>query len=267
MTKPRAASLMALASFAALSGLGPEVRPPRERALVWRDIPIVNPGFEETSRPLAEGEQTNGSGGAGVPVATYSFRTNSAVSWDNPVIVTGWRTLLSTNPNAKAYAGAMRPWMVNPATPYLTGFGGSQVGVTRLTWIQQTLDHTLRPATRYRLTYKVGYGMNAPSSGVYAALIAVPDRVGVYYRNLPGTTLLAGNSGPQLAPPPMGTMAERTLEFTTPRTLPPHLQEHYIAISLIGSDGFPAMCYDDFRLQAAELPRETQPSASAGTER
>lgn len=68
-------------------------------------IPIVNSSFETVSRPLEVGEQTNGSGGVGVQVATrYPF--GPGASWANPVEVPGWRTRL-TAPDSLSfiYAG------------------------------------------------------------------------------------------------------------------------------------------------------------------
>lgn len=258
-TAARACVMLAVLT-AATAAQGQSISAMRSVPMVWREVPIVNPGFEEVSRILEPGEQSNGTRGASEAVATYSFRSNTAVSWANTVTVAGWRTYRANTPTTKIYCGALRPWMVNATTPYLTGYSGNHVGMARITPMQQTLNVRIEPSTVYRLTFKAGYGFNAFTSGVYVALIAAPDLTTLVFRGNAGVPTLAATSGPQLAPPPSGTMAEYTVQYVSPAVLPPDVEGRYLTIHFIGSDGFPAMCFDDFRLRAARLPRAATPS-------
>lgn len=227
----------------------------RQTPLIWTEVPIVNPGFEDASRVLAPGEQSNGARGASESVGTYSYPDNGEVSLASPVTVAGWRTYAANTPTTKLWGGAMRPWMITPQQPYLTGYGGQHVGVSRITPIQQTINLRLAPNTVYRLTFRAGYGHADFSSGVYVALIAAPNTTALVFRGDPGVPTLAATEGGGMSPPPEGTMAEYTVEYISPAVLPTALAGRFLAISIIGSDGLPSMCFDDFRLRIARLPR------------
>lgn len=212
-------------------------------------LPIVNPGFEQVSRPLVVGEITNGAGGVGVPVGT---RPNffAQPQFVNTVEIAGWRTYLpsSQNPTALIRAGVLNPPEVSVGVPFLTGYSGTHVATLHHIPMQQTLPIQIQPSTRYRLTFLAGYGKFDSPEGIYVSLLGAPDlTTPVYY----GTgELLALTQG--LFPPPSseGQMLPYELEVTTPAVLPANLQSKYIAISLVGSDGIPKMNFDDFRLVA-----------------
>jgi hypothetical protein len=213
-------------------------------------IPIVNPGFEELSRPLAAGEMSNGCGGAGVPVGT---RTGffSPPSFTSLVEVPGWRTNLPppNNPTAIVYAGALRPG-ASAQGPYMTGHGGEMLGYAMISPMQQTLDAVIEPSRLYTLRFKAGIGRTDSSNGIYVALCAMPDRTTLAFRGQPGVITLVATLGEGASQASAGTMREITISYQSPAMLPPELVGKYLAISLIGSDGTPRMCFDDFRLTA-----------------
>ncbi len=211
-------------------------------------LPIVNPSFEQLSRPLTAGEQTNGAGGVGVFVGTRYY-TSSSVSYDNPVEVPGWRTYLT--PGARIYAGVLNPPLLGvPPQPFMTGHDGTYIASVQVAALQQTIDHTLRANTRYRLSFLAGIGRFGTANGVYISLVAAPDLQTVAIDGQPNIITLIRSQG--LLPPreSFGTMLPYTLEYTTPSVLPPTLQGRYIAISFTGGDGIPRTCFDDFRLEA-----------------
>lgn len=218
-------------------------------------VPIINPGFEELSRPLNVGEITNGAGGVGVLVNTRDgfFGVPSSA---NPVWVAGWRTNLPppNNPGATVRAGAMNP-PIFPQGQYITGYSGTHIATLQVSPMQQTLDHVIRPSTRYRLTFKCGIGRFDSNYSAFAALIAVPDLTGLYFRGNPATTTLVGTQGIVFEAPgdAAGVMRTEFIEYVTPAVLPSNLVGRFLAISLIGSDGFPRMNYDDFELRATPV--------------
>lgn len=220
-----------------------------------RELPIINPGFEEVSRPLAVGEITNGAGGAGVAVGTRASFFASP-QFEDTVEVAGWRTFLPppNNPTATIRAGAMRPPIFG-MTPFLNGYSGVHVASLQNASMQQTLPVPLEPDTRYELTFLAGFGVGTTPEGVYVALLAVPDLESVYFRNTPGAHVLAQTQGVFFLPGDEGEMLPHALEYTTPATLPESLNGRYIAISFVGSDGIPITNYDDFRLTAESLGR------------
>ncbi len=217
-------------------------------------IPIVNPGFEEISRPIAPGQQTNGAGGNGVGVGVRDYM-GSSVDISNPVFVPGWRTRLppADNLTAPVYAGVLHP-PVSGGTPFLTGQSGTYVGSVQISAMQQTLNATVQPNTHYRLSFLAGFGAWTSVTGVYASLLASPDLETLAFRGTPGTTLLSPALGIFPGNDKAGLMLPYSIEYTSPEVLPPGLVGRYLAISIVGSDGIPRMCYDDFVLTATRVP-------------
>jgi hypothetical protein len=218
-------------------------------------IPIINPGFEEISRPMNVGEITNGSGGVGVLVNTRAGFT-APPSSANQVWVAGWRTNLPppSNPGGTVYAGAMHPPVLAQGA-YITGYTGTHIATLQVSPMQQTLDHMVQPNTRYRLRFKCGIGRFDSDYAAFVGLIAVPDREGLYFRGNPATTTLVGTSGVVFEAPGnnVGVMRTEEIIYTSPGVLPMGLAGRYIAVALNGSDGFPRMNYDDIELLATPV--------------
>lgn len=215
-------------------------------------VPIVNPGFELVSRPLADGEMSNGCGGSmDVPLGTR-FGFFSPPQFTNLVAVPGWRTNLPppNNPTATIYAGALNPATL-PQGEYITGLEGQHVGYAMVTPMQQTLDAVVEAGTLYTLRFKAGIGLTDTSNGIYVALCAMPDRQTLAFRNQPGVITLAATLGVGAPQNSAGTMQEVVITYQSPEVLPVELVGKYLAISLNGSDGIPRMCFDDFRLTAS----------------
>lgn len=214
-------------------------------------IPIVNPGFEETSRPLADGEMSNGIGGSLSVLVGTRFSFFGAPQFNKLVGVPGWRTLLPppNNPTATVYAGALNPATL-PQGEYITGLEGQYVGYAMVSAMQQTLEAQVQPDTLYTLRFKAGIGLTDSSNGVYVALCAMPDRETLAFRGQPGVITLAATLGVGAPQNTAGTMQEVVITYQSPSVLPVELAGKYLAISLIGSDGTPRMCFDDFRLTA-----------------
>ncbi|MCA9287296.1 MAG: hypothetical protein KDA05_01850 [Phycisphaerales bacterium] len=217
-------------------------------------LPIINPGFESVSRPLAVGEITNGAGGAGVPVGT---RPNlfAGPQFASSVEVEGWRSPLPPpmNPNATIRVGVLNPHEVQPGVPYLSGYTGTHVAWGQVAPMQQTLPVFIQPSTTYRLTFLAGFGRFETQEGVYVGLYGAPDLETPVYNTSAGS-FLAQTQGiiPPLAS--AGQMLPYSLEVTTPAVLPTALANRYIAIAFVGSDGIPSMAFDDFRLEATPVP-------------
>lgn len=217
-----------------------------------QQLPIINPGFEQTSRPLAPGEVTNGSGGEGVPVGTRPD-VYSPAQFDDLIEVPGWRTRLPppNNPTATMWAGVLNS--PEGQQPFLTGHVGSNVAALQHVPMQQTLPVFIEPNTRYRLTFLSGYGFGMSPDGIFIALLAAPDLETPVFYGEAGHVILVASQG--LYPPlnSEGTMLPYELVVETPEVLPPEFQDQYLAIAFIGSDGLPQMCYDEFVLTAESL--------------
>jgi len=213
-------------------------------------LPIINPSFETLSRPLAVGEITNGSGGAGVPVGTRPDFSASPQFVDT-VEVPGWRTALPAN-SSIVHSGVMNPPFDGGGMPFLTGYSGTYVVSARIANMQQTLPVLIQPDTRYRLTFLSGIGLWEPGGGVFASLLGTPDLTTLAFLGTPNVTVLANSA---YVPPQgsAGQMLPYALEYTTPAVLPSNVEGRYIAISFIGSDGIPLMSFDDFALDATPL--------------
>lgn len=164
-------------------------------------LPIVNPSFEQLSRPLAVGEQTNGAGAAGVPVATRFPFAGGAVSWDDPVEVAGWRTLLRPfGDPAVIRAGVLNPPERSPGMPFITGYDGQYLVTAQAARMQQTIEAQLLPSTHYRLSFLAGIGLFDPDYSVFVSLLASPDLDTFAYPGAPAVITLAATQG--VAPPP-----------------------------------------------------------------
>lgn len=217
-------------------------------------LPIVNPSFEETSRPLAIGELTNGAGGAGVPVGTKPMMF-SPPQFDNLVEVPGWRTYLppENDPEATLWAGVLSVPNIGDV-PYLDNADGQNVAQLHHHWMQQTLNVHVQPNTHYRLTFLAGTGFADTHEGIYVSMLAAPDLETLAFPNVPGVTELVRTQG--LYPPlgSVGHLLPWELEFTTPETISDDLAQSFLAISFIGSDGIPRTNFDDFKLEATTLP-------------
>ena len=219
--------------------------------LAWAiELPVINPSFEQTSRPLAVGEQTNGAGGAGVPVATRFPFDLTGPSWDNPVEVFGWRTRLRPPGSTDiVYAGVLNPPDVD-GVPFVTGQDGQNVFAIQVAQAGQAVNATLQPNTRYRLDFRGGIGWMDFNYFLAVSLIAVDDLATLPLENSPGVQRLALSQGLFPDPSTFGTVLPYALTYTTPEVLPENLQGKYIGVHMYGSDGIPRVVYDDFRLQA-----------------
>ncbi len=219
-------------------------------------LPIVNPGFERVSRPLAVGEVTNGAGGVGVPVGTIPDPFGLPQFVDT-VSVAGWRTFLPSPPSSNPiYAGVLRPYNNLQGQPLLVGYSGNHVASLRNVWMQQTLTARIQARTRYRLSFLAASGLWEPRSGIYVALLAAPDRETLAFAGTPGVATLVFSS---ILPAPgtEGQMMPYELEYVSPANLPRDLRNMFLAIAFIGSDGIPQMNFDDFRLEASPMqPRD-----------
>ncbi|MCA9280127.1 MAG: hypothetical protein H6815_12235 [Phycisphaeraceae bacterium] len=218
-------------------------------AYAQTQLPIINPSFEQVSRPLASGELTNGCGGVGVSVGTRaSFFAQP--QFVNTVEVAGWRTYLPPpqNPTALIYAGVLNSPDVGAGQPYLTGHTGMHVANLHHVAMQQTLPVFIQPNTHYRLSFLAGFGTGETQEGIYVWLLGAPDLSTIVFPS--NGEILTQTQG--LLPPisSEGQMLPYELEVTTPNVLPTNLQSKYIAIAFIGSDGIPSMNYDDFQLVA-----------------
>lgn len=230
-----------------LLGGGPRL----ERGIRVRSVPIVNPGFEQLTRLLAPFESSNGARGLGEPVGTYFFTQPTLVSLDDPVGVAGWRTFEPADPGALIYAGVVRTGTVG-AVPFLIGSSGDYVAGSRVSPMAQTLDEIVQPGTTYVLRFSAGYGINEFASGVYVSVLGTADRDAfVFQFGQPGVVFLGNTAtSSSIQPPPPGVMSSYTVSFTTPNVLPPYLKGKHIVIAMVGSDGLPSMCFDDFELLA-----------------
>lgn len=217
-------------------------------------LPVVNPSFEQLSRPLAVGEQTNGAGGVGVPVATRFPFGGGGVNWDDPVEVAGWRTRLRPPGDpATVPVGVLNPPLLG-GEPFVTGQDGQYVCAVQAAQIGQTIDALLQPATRYRVSFLGGIGRFDTNYILSVSLIAVADVQGLPLEGEPGVTRLAITQGLVVPPQSFGTMLPYSMEYTTPETLPPALEGTRIGIHMYGSDGFPRVLYDHFALDATAIP-------------
>jgi hypothetical protein len=222
-------------------------------------LPIINPGFEMTSRPLAPGEITNGAGGAGVFVGTRFPWAGGGVSFDDPVEVPGWRTLLPPpqNPNATIYAGVLNPPILssggNPV-PFMTGYEGQYIAAVQHSSMQQTLNVQVQPNVHYCLSFLAGNGMFDQGQAVYVGLLASPDLETLAFFGTPNVTKLVQTQGVVVPPGSDGTMTTFQIEYTSPAVLPLNVVNRYLAITFIGSDGIPRMCFDVFRLVETPVP-------------
>ncbi len=221
-------------------------------------LPVINPSFEQTGRPLAVGEQTNGMGGAGVPLGTrFPFAGGSTVHYDNPAEVPGWRTYVPPfgGPGI-SYRGVLNPPNIS-GMPFITGRDGQNVAAAQLGAFQQTLNYQLQPNTHYRLDFLAGIGRTDSDYFASVALLAAPNLELLAYLGTPDVVTLARTQNAQLPSSTAGTLLPFFIEFATPESLPANLVGRYLAISCFGSDGIPRVCYDYFRLNATALPEPT----------
>jgi hypothetical protein len=246
-----------LATLVAVCALAPVLR--------GELLPIVNPSFEDVSRPLLVGEQTNGAGGAGVPVATRFPFAGGGVSWDNPVMVPGWRTTLRPpGDTAINYAGILNPPERAPGRPFVAGQDGQNVAAVQVSRMGQTLNVLLSANTRYELSFLGGIGLFDSDYFLNASLIAVDDLERLPLVGQPGVAHLANSQG---AIPPrdsFGTMLPYSFAYTTPAILPPELAGRYIGVHVSGSDGIPRVLYDSFRLEATPVPEASSGLLTGG---
>lgn len=223
-------------------------------------LPIVNPGFEMLNVTLAPGEQTNGAGG--VPAGSGLPETAVTTTWKYPfqqgpnspqsgVLVSGWRTQY---PSFGSLAGVLNPAVEFGGTPWMTGYSGSHVAVAQAAIMQQTLSVTIQPSTTYTLSFLVGIGVTDSPYAPLIQLLAAPDLSTFAKPNAPGVAFLASAPLVQIDPPQFGAMMQRSFTYTSPAVLPPDLAGKFLAISFLGSDGFPRMTYDDFMLDATSVP-------------
>lgn len=220
-------------------------------------LPIVNPSFEMTSRPLVVGEQTNGAGDMGVPVATRFPFAGGGVSWADPVEVPGWRTRLlpSGNP-ATIRAGVLNPPEIG-GQPFIAGHDGQNVFAIQNAQVGQTLNVLLQPNTRYTLTFLGGIGRTDSNYFLAPSLIAVDSLSTLPLEGEAGVRRLAIASGLAVPPQSHGTMLSYAFEYTSPAVLPADLAGRFVGIHMWGSDGIPRVLYDQMRLDATPVPEPT----------
>jgi hypothetical protein len=219
-------------------------------------IEIINPSFELTSRPLLVGEQTNGMNGAGTPVATRFPFMSGIPTWDNPVEVPGWRTFYQPPPStAINRAGILNPPMIN-GQPFIQGQHGQNVFANQVSRAGQALNHILQPSTTYRLDFLGGIGRFDSNYFFAISFITVPTLDTLPLDSVQGIDArrLAITSGLNHPADAHGQMLPYFLEYTTPAVLPPEHAGRFLGIHLFGSDGFPRVLLDDFRLQATPVP-------------
>lgn len=226
-------------------------------------LPVVNPSFETLSRPLAVGEQTNGSGGAGVPLATRFPFAGGEVSWANPVEVPGWRTRVRPfGDPVTIRAGVLNPPLL-AGQPFIAGQDGQNVFAIQNLQVGQTLNVLLQPNMRYTLTFLGGVGRFDSEYFLSPSLIAV-DSLGLLpLENEPGVQRLAIARGLNVPVESHGTMLPYELEYTSPAVLPEHLVGRFVGIHMYGSDGLPRVLYDNFRLDATPVPEPAGAAALA----
>lgn len=216
-------------------------------------LPIINPGFEELNITLRPGEQTSGAGGGITPVSTRfpsPFPSNGQ-SPQSGAIVPGWRTLTGGGGNL---AGVLRPDVTFGNAPWMTGYSGNHIAAAQAAHMQQTLNVQLQPRTTYTLSFLAGIGITDSDYSPFIGLFASPDLQTLAFIGTPGVTTLARLPLTNITRPQFGVMQPFSFSYTSPDVLPPEINGHYIAISFLGSDGIPRMCYDDFRLEATSIP-------------
>ncbi|MFN0132144.1 MAG: GC-type dockerin domain-anchored protein [Phycisphaerales bacterium] len=214
-------------------------------------LPIVNPGFEQLNVTLRAGEQTNGAGGGVTPVTTrwvFPFPSNGNLP-QSGVIVPGWRTYIP-QPGSGVLAGVLRPDVLFGGTPWMSGYSGSHVIAAQAAEVSQTLNVRWQPSTTYTLRFLAGIGITDSEYAPLIGLLATPDLTTLAFLGTPGVTSVARMPLVNIQQQQFGTMLAFSFSFTTPAALPPGVAGHYIAISFVGSDGIPRMCYDDFGLEA-----------------
>jgi hypothetical protein len=245
----------------ALAGLAGLAGPFGVGSAVAELITIVNPGFESTSRALAVGEQSNGVGGAGMPVATRFPFMGGTPSWSNPVEVPGWRTFVQPSPStATIRVGVLNPPLI-VGLPFIEGYAGQHVLAIQNVRAGQVLSVRVQPDTRYRLDFLGGIGRIDSDYFFGVAFIAVDTPDTLPLDNQPGVSVLVRSSGLRHPNSDIGQMRPYFLEYTTPPTLPPEIAGKFLGILFSGSDGVPRVLYDDLRLQATAIP---EPAALAG---
>jgi len=216
-------------------------------------LPIVNPGFEDLNVTLRPGEQTNGAGGGITPVNTrwsFPFPSNGN-SPQTGVLVPGWRTIIG---GGGSLAGVLRPDVMFNDTPWMTGYSGNHIAAAQAAQMQQTINVQIQPRTTYTLSFLAGIGITDSEYAPFIGLFASPDLQTLAFSGTPGVTTLARMPLTNIPRAQFGLMQPYGFSYTSPDVLPPELAGHYIAISFLGSDGIPRMCYDDFRLEATAVP-------------
>jgi hypothetical protein len=217
-------------------------------------IPIVNHSFEFTGRPLEVGQQSNGAGGVGVPVATRFPFGGGSFSWDDPVEIPGWRTLTTQPGNpAIVYAGVLNPPLLG-GQPFITNQDGQNVAALQVARMGQTLTTQIAPSTHYTLSFKGGIGHFGTDYFLSASLIVVPDLQTLPHEGQPGVERLVLSQGAIPPPESFGTMLQYSIEYTSPPILPANLAGKYLGIHMWGSDGLPRVLYDAFQLEADPVP-------------
>ena len=218
-------------------------------------VPIVNPGFESVSLPLAGGEQTNGIGGSGTLLGRYEpFPFGSGlVDWSAPVTVPGWQTFtVPFGSPIQLLAGVLRPTDLG-GTPFVTGIEGDHVLAVQAALVGQRTVADLQPDTTYTLSFQGAISSFDSDYFFGVSLTAIEDAVTLPLEGQPGVTRLALGT---FAPPsstPDGIMRPYEFSYTTPAVLPPELVGTKVGIHVFGSDGIPRVLYDDFRLTAVPV--------------
>lgn len=224
-------------------------------AIGQTQLPLVNPGFEDVNVTLAPAEMTNGMGNAAQPATTRwptPFQAMAGMS-QSGVVVAGWRSFVPTPPS-QSLVGVMNPAAQINGQPWLTGYSGNHVAVAQAAFASQTLSVLLQPSTTYTVSFLAGIARTDFSYSPRVALIAAADTATLARVGDGVTTTLTFNPWTTITPDQFGVMLPFTFSYTTAATLPADQAGRYLGLYFLGSDGFPRVCFDDFRIEAAPVP-------------
>ncbi|HLP85064.1 MAG TPA: hypothetical protein VK157_12000 [Phycisphaerales bacterium] len=218
-------------------------------------LPLINPGFEDISVTLAPGEMINGMGSTTQPTTTRwpSPFQQIAGTPQTGVTVAGWRSFVPTPP-AQSLVGVLNPSATINNQLWLTGQSGNHVAVAQAAFASQTLNVLLQPSTTYTVSFLAGIGRTDLSYSPRVALIAAADTTSLARVGDGVTTTLTFNPWTTITQEQFGVMLPFTFSYTTAAVLPADQANRYVGLYFVGSDGFPRVCFDDFRIEATPVP-------------
>ncbi len=219
-------------------------------------LPLINPGFEDVSVTLAPGEMTSGTGGGTQAVHTFWPSTFADVAGTprTGVFVQGWRSQVVPPQLGDLNAGVINPGATINGQAWLTGYSGRNVAIAQNDRLQQTLNVQLQPRTVYTVRFLAGIGRSDLPYFPIVSLLGAPDLATPVYDVGLNVPLLASLENSPIGDDDLGVMRPYSFSYTTPNVLPPSLQGRYLALALVGSDGFPRVAFDDFSIDAVPVP-------------